>query len=257
MLKYYSLFGFHCVSDAKFDGKFMSILIFLCQVSACTWCSFIAFISFAEQKHLMEYLDALNCFVYYLIGVLTYWFIIYDSYAHFRIEIEFWQIFQRIDQKYANQSKLSYGNHLSTLTIRTAVNVAIMIFAYNYENITEPQDKIMTFILINFFDHRVLFYFLHMKVVSFQLLKIKEEVERFQKNGINSEWFRLKNDQYKQLRDYYRLVYEMTECMNKAFGWSNVAIILLNLITTVTFLNFIYSQTDDKFENFNGGLALT
>lgn len=246
-LKYYSLFAFHFISVARFGGSVINSLIFLCQIAICAWCSFISFESFAVHMRLMAFLDALNFFIYFLTCALTYWLIIYDSYTNRSIQHKFWQIFIRIDKDYQNQCSFSDWHYLCALILRSAINIFLIMLAYFKENAIGPYEKIMNLIFLNIFDHRIFFYLLHMKVVAFELQKIEEKLK--QNRTINF----ITKCQCKWFGNYYNSIYEMVDHMNNAFGWSNLAITLLNFISSVVFSNFIYSQFNHKFNKFDSG----
>lgn len=159
ILKYYSIFGFYSTSASKFCEKCVNLLIFFVHISVCTLCSLTAFKSFVEETQLIELLDALNFFFYYITSAATYWLIIADFYAHRNNQRAFWKLFTQIDKKCCHQSKFNKWSYLSGLIILTIGNVSLFIISVAYETTTTSSVKIMHCIFLNIFDHRIFFYY--------------------------------------------------------------------------------------------------
>lgn len=244
ILRYFSYWGFQSTTCTSLRKKSIASLIFLVHLSLCTWSSCRIFRSFTEKLAVMEFIDAMNFLLYYISCALTYWMTLFDSYFSYGIQCEFWKTFTRINEELPStpQLKLSKWSFLITFIILLAGDCACVIFALFREVHSEYGGRIMHFIFLITVDHRIFFYWLHLKVIIFQLKKIKIKLGKQRAVG--------RENQLKWLCYYYRLVYEMSENVNSIFGWSHLALILSTFHSSITFLNFIFRQFLKKFNKF-------
>lgn len=65
-------------------------------------------------------------------------------------------------------------------------------------------------------------------------------------------WHEMQFDKqrFKCIRD----AYNMSDHVNIIFGWSNLALIMQSLLSSIMFLNFLYEQISNKFSSFQTGL---
>lgn len=254
ILRYYSLFGFHFISCVKFGGKSTSALILLIQIGLCIWLSIWAFKAFVEEMTLITFLDAINFFLYYLTCASTYWLILYDSYTNQKILCAFWHNFIQISKKYSTQMDVNRWSFLNALIILLIIDSVMSGLAF-YRALADSSDNVAHYHYLVIFDQRTFFYLFHLKVITFQLQKIDSELQNFLERKTQFPSFT--KEQYKWIRDYYRLISGMVDHMNNAFGVSNLALTLLNFHSAIAFSNFIYSQIHIKFfHNWNSGLSI-
>lgn len=240
VLKYYSLFGFYSSSCSKLSEKIFRSITSAVQLGCCIFCSVWVFVAFADEKTIMSFLDAINFFLYYLTCALTYWLILYDSYTNENIEIAFWSNFNRIGEQFYVPMKSTKWDFLCAFFWIILADLVCLSYSLYRENTTNIKDKFMHFTLIVVIDHRMFFYLLHLKVLAEQLRQIEAELQNHPSKV-----------QCNLIATFYELVYEMSDIVNVAFGWSNLAIMLLSLHTSVTFSNFVYRQANQKFHNFD------
>lgn len=252
ILKYYSLFGLHFIPNARFGGKSTSLLIYFIQIGLCIWCSFWAFKAFIEEQKLISFLDALNFFLYYLTSALTYWAILYDSYTKKDILRGFWQNFTEISQKCATQFDLNKWNFLFAFILLLVLDTIMSGLAL-YRTFINSEDNVTHYHFLAIYDQRIFFYLLHVKIVTFQLQKIENELKYIHqcKGYLSENFVSLTENQFKWIRNYYRLINEMVDNMNNAFGISNLAITLLSFHSAITFSNFVYRQIYHSFYTLN------
>lgn len=229
LLKLYSLFGFHSISFARFGGEFFSFFVFFIHIGLCMWITCWAIGTFEFKLLDIEFLDAINFVLFYLTAAITYWIIIYDSYTHQQIQRAFWNNFNRINQKFSSQSNLNkwqFLNAFFAFILIYFVSCIILFFR------AWAGDKhILHYGFLFIYDHRVLFYLLHLKVIIFQLRKIQNELKNKKHQEAWDKW----------ICEYFRLITEMVDHMNMSFGWSNLALTLLYIMTSISYVNFMYS----------------
>lgn len=241
-LKYFSLWGFHVVPTLKFGGDITSALIFVFHFGLSSWCSYTAYNQFAKKLALMEFIDMLNFCLYFITCSSLYWFIIFDSYTKKREQKHFWIIYQRANEK--SQLSVKKGKYAAVLIMLIMADLLSCILALIHENETDVG-RIMHFTFLTVVDHRVFFYILHLKVIAFQLGKIKTE--------INQE---LQSNRLLFIRNQYEHAFEMSDHVNKIFGISHLVLIMLTFHSSITYLNFIYRLLQRKFNKYNNGLKL-
>lgn len=239
-LTFYSLWGFHYMPIARTPAKY-STCICVFQIVLCLWCSYTALHTFSEIATVMDFIDALNMLLYYMSCTIAYWCIIYDSLRKRKQQRAFWWNYAEISRKFGFQTDLPKRNFLVPSLLFTAADLLICVFGLIRDTTTSYTPKLMNSMFLLTFDHRILFYMLHLRLIAFQLKKIDDELTNITARKI------------KRARIYYGLVHEMTESLNGTFGISNLALFLLNLHSPVAFLNFFYRQLHAKFEHFNNG----
>lgn len=238
-LKYYSLFGFHSIDSARIGGKLTTTFIFIIQLVLGIWCMLWAFQAFEMEKRNIEYLDALNFFLFYLTTSVAYWPIIYDTYKNRRNQNAFWQRFNRINNGFIIHINADKWDFLGAFIALGVIDLILFVLTI-VRALSNHLELVFHYIFIIVFDQRIIFYLFHLKTVTFQMRKILHIVNN--QRYANTIMFR-----------DYELIYEMIDDMNETFGWSNLGLILLNFHTSVTFASFIYSQKHHSFYQFNTG----
>lgn len=241
--KYFHVMGFLSKTGDNVREKLPNFIILTIHISLSAWCSLCAFESFIEELNLMEFLDALNFFVYYAFFAVTYWLIIYDSYTKQHDESAFWNMFSQINDGIS--TNIGKWMYLGPLVLLFGGNIIVMITIAFYEDTSGFFTKAMSFIFLWIYDNRVFYYFLHLKIIAFQLQKIEIELKQLQK--------KCRRKRLKWICSYHKLAHEMCVKVNSSFGLSNLAMLLLCFHCLVTFLNFIYRQLHQKFYKFNSG----
>lgn len=243
LLKYHSFFGFHFINPIKVRGKSLSVLIVLLHIGLCAWCSYGSLITFANEiDNLMEHLDALNFLLYYTTSALTYALIIYDSCANRCAEIKFWQIYSQIDAKFCEQKSTENRFNLFVMVLMYVIDASISILSVASEHTTSSAYLIRHHIYLIVCNNHILFYVLHLNVIEIQYRKLEA--------GLNEM---RQQKRFNWIRNYYGLVCDMSDQLNNFFGWSQLASVLLNFHSILTFFNFIYRQIHRKFDKFNYG----
>lgn len=262
VLKYFNLWGFHFIPFAKFGGKKTCLFINFVNVMLCTWCSLIVLKTFLNQQIQMEFLDAMNFLFLHIAFSISFWLIIFDSYTNRSVQNSFWEIVSQIDKKLNSQTDLNGWTYLIPLFALLITSSSIFVSIMIQDRDIGFATKLMYIFCIYTFDQRIFFYFLHLKVIANQLWKIKTELkgmseQKLRFNGIPKHLCLVNavhlQNRFRWIHAYYQLVSEMTENVNFIFGFSHLALLLLYFHSSFTYLNFIYRQTQNKFENFDEG----
>lgn len=247
-LKYFNLWGFHYIPSARIGGSLTSLAIFFCHFGLCVWFSFGFIQSYDELNSSMELLDALNIFLYNIMSVLTYWLITYDSITAMKVRNIFWCVFSEINQDYSMQRHFMRWDCLTAALILLVGNASSFVIAPFIDETSRKMSILPQYLFQSILDHRIMFYFLHMEVIVWQLQKINSELTEMREQRNN-----LTKNRFKWTRDYYHLTFKMVDQMNEIFGWSQFALVLLSFELSLTLLNNVFRQFHGKFDNFDDG----
>lgn len=252
----FSFYSFHFVQQPRFGGKILNSLIFFGHFCLCVWSSIISYTTLIQIQNRLDVIDMFNFFVFYLTSVSLYWTIIFKFYFNRKHLNVFWTIFIRIDCEFSSQIDLSKWNYLTISFLIFVENVMYFVIAVRMTTLFKFTSLLMMFINRNIFDQHVFFYILHLKVIAFQLRKLNMKL--LQMNKFNRcKRKRLQNsktiefNEYKRIRNYYQQIYEMAECVNRIFDWSNLVLFIICFQHSVLNLYFVYHQLNRKYIKFN------
>lgn len=238
ILRFYNLWGF-CTIPTKKPIHFF-ILIF--HTILCAYGAFNALEAMISEHGIFQSLDAVNFLFYYFVSFITYWLIIYDSFTTQCTQHKFWKIADQINRMYSYYMNVKKVAYLSGWIMLLLLNLLILWFSlYNIE--IPLFDRILHHIFLCVFDNRIFFYILHLKIIAFHLQKIEAQIKCLQLN----------EKRLNRISRQYRLVYEMSECVKKTFGWSHLGLIMLTFYTSVTFLNIAYRVAYNIFIKLDSG----
>lgn len=233
ILTYYSLWGFCFILPAKYNKKSFMFVIIASHCALVTSSIYCVFKTFSPLLKHTGPLDVLNLLLYYIVSILSYLMIICDSYVNRVNQFEYWEKFSRIKEDFCAQINLRKWSYLIALVV------------LNVGNCSYPgSDELMNLHSFCIIDNRMLFYVLHLKVISSQLWTIKTELNLIQ----HFDGYR-----YKWIRGYYEIVHEMCNLVNSVFGFSNLAILMMIFHTALTFLNSLYLLIQKNFHGTRSG----
>lgn len=263
ILKYYSLYNFHSLSSAKVDGKLIRCVILIFHVSLCTWCTINTLDYMPKMQAIMARLDALYLFGYYISCAVIYWLIIFESFTKQSVQNAFWQSYLTIHKRFCFETEIKKRTNLITIVLLPVIDVVVFLIVVTTERATRPSTKIMHFIYLDLCAHRMYFYVLHVKIIAFQLRQLSMELKKirelveycvYQQKRSVVQYDQLMKEKLNWILNYYKIVYDMSDNVNRIFGWSHLALVLLNCYCIFSFLNFFYRNFEKKFNKFNYGL---
>lgn len=233
ILTYYSLWGFCFILPAKYNKKSIMFVIIASHCALVTSSIFCVFKTFPPLLKHAGPLDALNLLLFYIVSILSYLMIICDSYVNRVSQFEYWEKFSRIKEDFCAQINLTKWSYLIALVVLHVGN-----FSY------PASDKFMYLHFFCIIDNRMLFYVLHLKVISSQLCRMETELKLIQHfDGYGFKW----------IRGYYEIIHEMCNLVNSVFGLSNLAILMMIFHTALTFLNCLYLLIQKNFHGIRSG----
>lgn len=242
ILRFYHLYGFYMIQTEKS----ISFIVLLVHIILCFFASVVALAAIIGDHSFFENLDVVNFLSYYVASVITYWLIIYDSFANRSLQFKFWNLFDRMNQNYGKSMKMKKGAYLTGCIALSLIDT--IAFGLFFCDDTIPTfNKILHFFFLGVFDNRIFYYILHLKLIASKLQKIEIQMKHHQ-----GSWT---EKQFKLISNQYRLTYEMSDCVNMAFSWSQVALVMLTFYTSVTYLNIVYRLAHAKFNRLAAGMT--
>lgn len=101
--------------------------------------------------------------------------------------------------------------------------------------------------LLSMYQHRIFYYLFYLDLLRNELKTIVNKVKKMVRSLKIPKIYRKKKtfkkfeqNRLKWIREYYKLIYEMNECLNSVLGWSNLVTILFSFALILTDLNRYY-----------------
>lgn len=180
---------------------------------------------------------AINEIQQYTSALSAYWLIIIESYCKRATQQRFWLLLAKIqnDGCTGRGTGFRIWKHIFQL-IDFFATINYFLFGYSGDFFQNDSALISYFAVVNLCLHRVFHYVFHLKIIEYELKLVEcEVINSFKKvNGFGGV-------QLLKIRESYRLILEMVECVNSIFGWSNLATILFCFHFLLSELNFTYS----------------
>lgn len=224
------------------------ILILHCIIGIFATFSIVQYLRLWSDDRLGTLIDIVRLF-----GVLfVYLSSIIELYSKRRYQNEFWKIYRNIDMQFCRQQGRIPRNYLWTLLYIPTVS---MFYVIHYAYVAIAKRNCYFFgltysFIILMYQNRVFYYLLYLNIVETELQIIGQEVNQF--NNVfqmktdsklttrNCLLLKFNVDRLKWIREYYRNVHGLCECINETFGWSNFLTIINSFTIIVSHLNWIY-----------------
>lgn len=185
-------------------------------------------------------------------ALVTYWTIIIESYAQRKIQEQFWHIFKQIDTRFHRHKNLLMKSYFLKFFEFLVVFSIIQVALDNYFTMFHNHIVCYLFayvVLVKMYQFRVFYYLFYIEIINSELKVIEKGIKFISKISRSyCPW--LSSDKYpvnsvKCLREYFRLIYELSVCINSVFGLSQFATILCCFYFVLTDLNWAYSYIGD------------
>lgn len=242
LLKYFDLCGFYTETSRNHQRTTFSILAVHIFMACFFTCSIILFMN-QPNSNTDTSLNLVNNSIQYVSAVTAYWAIILESYFQRGSQRQFWIIYDQISEQNFRQSVPDFRKYLIIFSeylfvfsfIQMLLTQYFFVFVGNY-----IYFNVTYIIVVKMYQNRIFYYLFFLELVKHELESIQREM-----NGIvaisKCKNFRyLEQNCLKRIREHYKLVYEMVNCVNEVFGWSQFTTILFALYLPLTDLNWAY-----------------
>lgn len=176
--------------------------------------------------------------------------VLMESYCKRPIQRNFWKIYHQIE---INFKRSNHNVVLRNYLIKFGLSsILAMSFYTTYHLMALPMhDWVKLFPCIAYVslmllqDMRVFHYLFFVRLLDYRLADIEQEMQSLADDSENQKAPR---DRLKRLRVHYDLVYEMSNCINDMFGWSNFVNILYLFSWLAASLNMLYSDSRNTMD---------
>lgn len=271
LLRLFDIFGFFTEyptqNNKSYRKRTLLILLFHFLIAVCT---LVIALNCAEKPNsLMSSAFIVNQSIM-LHGLLCcYWLSVSESYVQRNVQRKFWSILKQIDKFYCQKNRIFMRNYCLKLVefIPTVIAVDVVIMYYvsrandsGGKFSTYLYSQIILLIILKIDFLRIFYYLFHVDLIKYELIKIENEVREMMRiSRQKCSWVvynkvlrtrRFHENRYNWLREYYRLVFGLTECMNSVFARSQFAsfLFLFNCLFSVTVLIMVIMWADWTLE---------
>lgn len=248
LLQFYDICGF-CTETSINTSRKNTIMLFVFHILWTCLCSYFN-IKFSMQPSV--YRDILpfsiNFCVHHVSGIFTYWMIIIESYSNRPAQRRFWQIYERINMHYRGGRSKSFRRYSIKLIEYFSVSATVQIFFMQYYMQCVQSlffFRLFYLVSVTVCQYRAFYFLLYLDMMKYEMEAIKSETKcaatlsrsngtfiQSTEEGANhrsNSAITLENVieyNLKRINGYYQLAYELSECINQIFGWSNFTTVL-------------------------------
>lgn len=244
LLQFFDFFGFYTeIRSLKLNSK-ASGKIFLLHILWAFTATVIVIIFSMSTIALSGVLPYIvNNTLQNLFGVFTYWVIIIESFTQRKIQRRFWLIYQRIH--FEQHHKLPYRkSHFKIYLIKlmtylsaiTPINLYLMCYFLSFvDNFFLFRFSYAFFVMV--YQSRIFYYLFYLELIKHELIAIENTLKNDALIG---------DGQMKTIHKHYSQIYELNECVNQIFGWSNFVTILFCFELPLTDANWAYTSFAER-----------
>lgn len=249
LLIFYKICGFN---PKSFEQSKISLLILTIHIIWACYSTYSVTGFLIKRFHKKETLHFVNSFVQFSSALVAYWMIIIESFDQQNLS-RFWCVFRKIDSLYYQKNGLKMQKHLFQFI---EYFVAMILFLIILSQDILPCNCIwfVYLFLTKLCQNRAFYYLFYVELINCELKNVQKEVmkmvsvweTRKQYEERIHLFYDFERHRFKWIREYFRCIHEMVDCVNSAFGWSHVATILFCFHFVLTESNWIYSKLDKK-----------
>lgn len=243
------VFGFHL---------FLTILWTLYSLLLLSWLKVLMILMnhFDVYKDVsMPFLEFINKFVPFICASIMYWILLIKAYTQRGSQHMLWKLVQHIDKRYV-QHKNIFFKYYSLKFIGYFVLCTIQCYViFKYSSF--PLWIVLTILFVTLpitslsliYQMGQFYYLFYVNLIKFELKMIENEVKQICAAyklkyfwgiyNFHSQIGRFDRSRFLWIREYYQLIYQLSEVINLNFGWLISAIVLYCFCNIVCGLNEI------------------
>ena len=238
LLFFFDVFGYNSGSSKLSRHQKTACFIYIAHVLL------VVFFTFYKIRLIFELIslpivELINPIIQYSASLYFYWFIIVDSVFYRREHQHFWKILEKFNKfYYSNRYKTTFKYFVLKLTTYF-ITTLLCLFVVTMI-IGQLIDYLYVYIiLMKTSEFRVFYYIFCLEALHNQMKIINC---KFKRN--KSKRFVLHLKEFRRIRDHYSCAYEITNCLNKVFGLSQVTAILYCFYVILADLNWMITHVD-------------
>lgn len=236
LLFFFDIFGYNSGSSKL--SRQRKISCFICVAHVLLMVFFTVYkIRVIFQLMLMPIIELLNSMFQYSIALYFYWFIVIDSISYTREHRNFWKTLKKINNSFSYRKKITFNRYLLKLAVYSSTTLWCT-FAFTLLTGNVYEFMYIYFILMKICEIRVFYYIFCVEVTHNQM----ESIGAVLKENRNDKRFWLQSNGFQSTRNCYGHIYEMTKCLSKVFGFSQVTAILYCFYVTLSDINWMFTH---------------
>lgn len=247
----FNLWGFCTELEELRMGEKWTRSIFVCHfICSVFFCVIISITTYQKYLVGMGLLVVTNDAVKLGAVVISYWFIIIESYSQRPVQRIFWQFYQQADKNFSFNGKSVLRGYF----VKSWLFLVVGGFCY-VKNFADLDDIFRgTFFYYFIFSYvcvmtmhemRIFHYLFFVRLLDHQLNIVEKRMKAL---ASASQDGKITCENLKRVRIHHDLVHDLSDCMNKVFGWSNIATILCLFLRLVVDLNWTYWQSTSHMD---------
>lgn len=194
--------------------------------------------------------------IQYLVGLVTYWLILFDSILHRKSHRQFWESLQHLFS-YHYQPKCFLRCYIVKIVEYFCITIGIVVIRLVINSFVDTTIDFAYAVLFKICQLRIFYYLFCLEVVHFQLKTIERELKEISgliiTANIRPRVSKFYLRRLQMIRKRFCCVYELVNHLNKTFGWSHVAAILYCFNLFLTDLNWFYIHHVDLSSTYCAG----
>lgn len=250
LLKLFDICGFYTESSIASASRKHVVLLFVFHIVWTCVCSYFI-IRFSMQPPVMTDVlpFSINYFIQHLSAMFAYWMITVESFVQRSAQRQFWKIYEHVQNHRRDGKQPLLRSYLIKLIEYFVVITLVQIYFMHYftkfvQNLL--FFRISYFIFVMVCQYRVFYFLLYLEIIKIELQNIKSELKRIvnlsqfdrtfsirsnkrvnpRTNRVDSKMRNFVRFNLIRINEYYRLIFELGNCTNDVFGWSNITTIL-------------------------------
>lgn len=185
----------------------------------------------------IDVVTTVNDVIWFAGAFANYAFVIIESYRTRSMQQRFWRIYRRI---HTTECSTSNNRHLISYAIKFG-QLFVIFSVVQSKKILHDQFfyAILCGAILLMHQMRIFYYFFFVRLLSHQLDEIDSKCSQVV-DACN---------QLRPIRIYFESVYELSNCINGIFSWSNVVSILFLFLRLTVTLNWSYWKMSNSRNN--------
>lgn len=225
--------------------KWTLLVLVVNLIGLCCVCGFVW--RYLDQFYEgLDFLNVTNDVIKFAGAAIARLFIVFESFAKRNIQRNFWKIFHEIRSKYNRSDRdLRFGRYFMKVGQFFGVAIVIEYIQYSRWGINRVNlcFLIATFSMTTLRQFRIFHYLFFIHLLDHQLDEIEIGMKLLADSSENGQ---VSKERLKWMRMHYDLVFDLSNCINEVFGWSNVINVLYLVLQLALDLIFNYSQNHWK-----------
>lgn len=218
---------------------------------------------FQNNLNYFDFIEKANDALKMFSSVIAYAFVIIESYTKRQTQQNFWKTFQCIQENYCYRQRTISRNYYLKFVAFFIYNVFIQYFLLRW-SILQNKPNFLKYwfgyiLILTNHQMRVFYYLFYMELLRTELNFVNQELTVIVMKDLKG-LRRFQNRVHRSfvckrliwVREYYRLIFELSCLLNHSFGWSHITSITFSFFLFISDFNwglwYIYNNVGEQLE---------